>query len=324
MNRFRIGKGGIESAALAAAVLLLFSGCASSPPERTGDPELSSLSRAGRDAYERGEFKLSARLYRMARDRARLIDDPGEIGTVTYNLAAAALELGENERAEELLAEARRAFSRGPGVPADLVLLQGRLALLAGRVGEAEGFVAEGLAAGEEALGRRTWVQFRLLEAEAALAGGDPESGREIFNGLGPAIRKIDDPLILAGGLSLEGELLFLEGDFPGAGKIFDREAELLRKEGRYRGMTRARSRAGAAYLAAEDFCPAAERFYRASRALFARGETLSALEEIRSALAAAEQCPEETIRAEVGSLFIELRESLPGNPPPVPPGESE
>ena len=173
-------------------------------------------------------------------------------------------------------------------------------------------------------LDRETRVQFQILRARAALADGDPEAARKIFAELRPQMKKIDDDLISAGYLSLEGELLFGEGEFLQAGRVFDREAALLQKSARYRGMTRARERAGAAYLAAEEFCPAGDRFYRASQALAARGETVAALEAIRSALAAAAECPEETLREEVAALFLELRETLEDNPPSAPPAESE
>lgn len=305
------------------AALLTLSGCASRP-KSTGDPELSSLSRAGRAAFDRGEYKLAARAYRMARDRARLIDDPQEIGTVTYNLAAACLELGETGRAAELLEESRRAFSRGPGVPSDLVLLQGRVALLEGRTEEAGRLIEEGTAPGKKQLDRETRAQFQLLRARTSLAGGDPEAARKTFEELRPEMKKIGDDLIAAEYLSLEGELLSHEGDFLRAGQVFDREAALLQKADRYRGMTRARGRAGAAYLAAGEFCPAGDRFYRAARALAARGEILAALEAIQSALAAAGECPEEALREEVASLFVELRKTLEDDPPAVPPAEPE
>ncbi len=317
-------KTGFSSAMVLAAVLLLVSGCASSRPELNGDLELYSLSRAGRAAFIRGEYKLAARLYRMARARARLIDEPREIGTATYNLAAVSLELGENEQAGDLLAEARRAFSRGTGVPADLVLLQARLALLEGRTEEAERLIGEGMASGKNQLDRETWVQFQMLRGKTALAAGDPEAARKIFGELQPEMEKIEDDLIAAEYLSLEGELLFNEGEFLQAGRVFDREAALLQESARYRGMTRARARAAAAYLAAGEFCPAGVRFYRTARSLAARGETVAALETIRSALAAAEECPEETLREEVVTLFLELREALEDSPPSAPPAKSE
>lgn len=285
--------------------------CASSRPEQALDPELSQFAASGRSAFARGDFKLAARFYRMARQRARVIDDPGEIGTVTYNLAAAYLELGETGRAEEMLKEARREFSRGTGVPADLILLQGRAALLQGRIGEARELAEEGLAVGEKNLEPETRVQFKLLQGRTAFAAGDIETARAAVDELREPIRKIDNDILQADYLSLEGELLFLRGDFLAAGRLFDREAGLLQKAARYRPMTRARARSGSAYLAAGDGCRAGERFYRAGRSLAARGEPVAALEMIRSALEAAEDCPEETLREEVGALFIELEEAL-------------
>lgn len=324
MNPVGIVKARASTPLLLSAVLLLLAACASSRPKPSGDPELSSLSRAGRDAFARGQYKLAARAYRMARDRARLIDDPVEIGTVAYNLAAAYLELGETGRAGELLEEARRAFQRGPGVPSDLILLQGRVALLEGRTEEVERLIGEGTASGKKQLDRETRVQFQLLRGRTVLAGGDFKAARAIFQELKPEMKKIENDLIAAGYLSLEGELLSGEGEYLRAGEAFDREAELLRKAARYRGMTRARGRAGEAYRAAREFCPASDRFYRAGRALAARGEKAAALEMVRAALAAAEECPEETLQREATSLFIELIEDLEEIFPPDLPVATE
>ncbi len=306
---------------LLAAALLLPAACASSRPGRPADPELYRISRSARAAFDRGEFKPAVRLYRMARQRARLIDDPAELGTVTYNLAAAYLELGETGRADQLLREARRAFFRGPGVPEDLILLQGRIALLEGRTGEAERLIEEGLAEGEKNLDRETRVQFRLLRGRTALAGGDPAAARAAVEESRRPLRKVSSEIILADHAALEGEVLSLEGEHLAAGELFDRAAELLGQAGRYRGMTRARARAGRAYLEAGEFCAAGGRFYRAARSLAARGETVAALELIGAAVGAAEECPEEILREEVGDLFSELERALDL---PFPPDKSE
>lgn len=317
MNRWGIVKTADYSRIILAAGLLLLAGCASSRPTRPVDPELSSLSQSGRAAFERGDYKLAARFYGMARHRARLIDDPGEIGTVTYNLAAVRLELGETERAAELLLEARRAFSRGPGVPVDLPILQARVALLRGRPAEAEEIIAESLAGGEKDLEPEVRLQFQLLRARTALAAGDPATARTILKELREPVGELENNLLKSDYDSLSGELLLLEGDYAAAARRFDREAALLFAAARYRGMTRARERAGRAYFLAEDFCPAGDRFYRAARSHTARGEPAAALELLQAALEAAEECPEESLREEIFGLLIELEKALEEAAPP-------
>ncbi len=297
------------SAALAAGLIFL-TACASSRPARPGDLELFSLSRSGRSAFERGDYKLADRFYRMARQRALVIDDPGEIGTLTYNLAAARLELGETEAAAQLLREARRAFMRGPGVPVDLSILQGRVALLEGKIEDVRQTIEDNLTEGKKEFRSEERIQIHLLRARLALADGDLPAVRVILDDLDPEMSK-QDKILNADFLSLKGELLFREEKFHRSGEAFDREAELLQQSARYRGMTRARQRAGRAYLAAGDFCPAGECFYRAARSLAARGKTVSALENLQSALTAAEECPEENLREEVGALFVELKRAL-------------
>ncbi|MDP8237245.1 MAG: tetratricopeptide repeat protein [Candidatus Erginobacter occultus] len=321
MNRAGNVKTGKYLQAVIPAGLLFLAACASSRPARPVDPELSSLSRSGRAAFERGDYKLAARLYRMARQRAWLIDDPAEIGTVSYNLAAACLELGETAPAAELLREARRAFARGPGVPPDLLILQGRVALLRDRPAEAGEVIAEGLAGGEKDLEPEIRLQFRLLQARTKLAANDPETARNILEDLQKPVRKLENDLLQAEYASLSGELLFLQKDFTRAARLFDRAAELLFAAGRYRGMTRARERAGSAYWEAGESCPAGERFYRAARSRAARGETVAALGMIGSALAAVEDCPEENIREDVLALFFELERELGVT---APSGETE
>jgi len=318
LNRWRIVKTPKFSRIALAAGLLLLAGCASSRPARPVDPELSGLSQSGRAAFERGDYKLAARFYGMARHRARVIDDPAEIGTVTYNLAAVRLELGETERAAELLREARRAFSRGPGVPVDLPILQARVALLRGRPAEAEEIIAEGTAGGEKDLEPAVRLQFQLLRARMALAGGDMETARTILEELRDPVGEMENNLLQADYASLSGELLFLEGDYAAAARRFDREAALLFAAARYRGMTRARERAGRTYFLAEDFCPAGDRFYRAARSRAARGESAAALELLQAALEAAEGCPQEALREEIFGLLIELEQALEETPPPA------
>jgi tetratricopeptide (TPR) repeat protein len=321
LNRAEIVKTDKYLQAVIAAGLLFLAACASSRPARPVDPELSSLSRSGRAAFERGDFKLAARFYRMARQRARVLDDPAEIGTVSYNLAAACLELGEIEPAVELLREARRALVRGPGVPPDLLILQGRVALLQGRTDEAERMIEEGLAGGGEDLEPEIRIQFRLLEARAALQAGALETAQQISQDLRAPIRKLDNDILQADYASLGGELLSVQGYFAPAARLFDRAADLLFAAGRYRGMTRARERAGIAYREAGEPCPAGDRFYRAARSRAARGEAVAALEMIGSALAAAEDCPEETLREEISALFFELERALEAT---VPSDETE
>jgi hypothetical protein len=44
----------------------------------------------------------------------------------------------------------------------------------------------------------------------------------------------------------------------------------------------------------------------------------------IRSSLEAAEDCPDQTLREEVGALFVELEKALTGDSQAVPPAETE
>ena len=295
----------------AIALILLLPACSSTGPTRPVDPELSLKAKSARAAFDRGEFALAILLYHKALQRARLMDDAGEIGNNAYNLAACYLEEGNYDRPGPLLREARQAFLRRGGIPTDLLMLEARTALLQGRMEEADRLIRKGLEEGNEPLQPAYRVQFILIKARLDLAAGDPEGAENKLKAARETLSKIEDISLAAEYAALEGDLHLLRGSFGPAGKTFDRQAELLRRQHRYRSMALVLGRAGEAYLRADDFCRAGDRLFRSARSLFARKDMAGSLAMIQSALEAVEDCDQDALREEIRGLFEEIKGSV-------------
>ncbi|MFH1039204.1 MAG: hypothetical protein V1789_11120 [PVC group bacterium] len=300
---------------ITAVLTLLLTACSSSGPARRIDPELSQAAASARMAYDRGEFKLAARHYRLALQRARVMDDAGEIGNGAYNLAACCLEEGDLDRAEDLLGEARRAFLQAGGIPTDLPLLQARVALLQGRPEEAESLLREEVCVDQGSLTPAVRLQAAFLRTRLAILADDDQAAASELVAARQLLEETEDDLAAAEYAALEGDILLREGSASEAGAAFDRQAGLLRRSARYAAMAGALARAGDAYRRAGDYCSAGDRFFRSARNLFARGDITASLEMITSAVETGEQCEQEAFREDVRGLFEEIRKVVPAPP---------
>ncbi len=304
-----------SSGYMVAVLILLLTACSSTPPAQKVDPELAQAAKSARTAYDRGEFKLAARHYLLALQRARVMDDAVEIGNGAYNLAACYLEEGDLAGAEELLRESLQAFQQAGGVPADLFLLQARIALLRDRPEEAERLIREAAAANENTLSTGARLQIAFLRTRLAILADDDRAAEKELAAARELTDQTEDDLAQAEYTALEGDILLRKGAGSEAGAAFDRQADLLRRAARYEAMARALGRAGDAYRRAGDFCRAGDRFFRSARSLFARGDIPASLEMIAPAMETGEQCEQESLREEVRGLFEAIRAAVPEPP---------
>jgi thioredoxin-like negative regulator of GroEL len=120
----------------ALGLTLASSGCSSPPLEKT-DARLSNLASAGRLAFEQGSLTAAARYYTAALERARVMDNAGEIANAAYNLAACMIETGQYTAALRLLEEAGMESRRAGRDAADIRLLTARTERLTGNSGAA-------------------------------------------------------------------------------------------------------------------------------------------------------------------------------------------
>jgi tetratricopeptide (TPR) repeat protein len=290
-------------------VLILFAaGCATPPPAKPADPELSRLTSAARTMFERGSPEGAARLYLRALDKARAADDPHEIGMAAYNLGACMIDLEQYEEARGLLKEAEIEFQRTDRETADIVLLDAKALRLGGKYDEAVKRADEILPAvktGDKDVYR---AQAHLLKAQVACDRGEAEWAHKEMGKAEDALGAMSDVMLEAEAAGVAGRVLLLEKGPEKAGGEFDRQAGLYRKAGKHRAMALALGRAGQAYAEANDPFHAGDRFYRSARSLFAQGDDVGALRMLEGGLAAAEKSQDEDSIARAVALFKEIR----------------
>ena len=288
-------------------LLISAAACSSTDPGPPPDPELATMTASARKAYSRGRFEGAARFYSRALERAREMDAAERIGTAAYNLAVCRYLLKEYDEVEPLLEESKAAYEEGGAVPADLILLEARLALQLGDLDRARSLADVGAALEDET----DRIGFLILRGRIALTGGDDSTAREYLQQARDSADDEAPPLLVADLAGLEGGIREAEEDFTGAGRAYDRQAEAFRAAGRYRQMALALGSAGEAYGRAADHRRAADRFFRSARSLFAGGDAVGALKMLEPALDEAGASDDEYLRKRTVELFEEIKEGV-------------
>jgi len=298
--------------ARAAAALLLaggLAGCAAPRAARPVDPALTLIAHAARQAFDRGAVESAAGQYTRALARARAADDAAEISNNAYNLAVCLLIMGQPDPARPLLQEAR-AEARRAGRPAvDAALLEVKAARQQGHAAEAARLAAALLA--EPAVQKTPAWRLAALTLQAQL---DFDAGRHPTQDLAQIrILALDqpDPGLRADVENLMGRAALADQESRRAAQAFDREAHWLQQGGRFREMAQALARAGAAFAAAGQPAPAADRLYRAARSLWAQGDAVGALRQIEPAFAAARAARDADLQQRVAELFAAIKQSV-------------
>jgi tetratricopeptide (TPR) repeat protein len=253
-----------------ALTLLTLVGCATSPTSTAPpkDKELSRTSDRARAAFEDGETAKAIDLYGKALDRAFVMDDATEIGNAAYNLALCHIILGQLDRANTALADAKAAFARSGSTPADVLLLEATLAQRQGRLEQALSLADQVLSASPDESHR---FQVALLKGTVACGQDDPARAR---TALAEADQHhVTNVALLAARERLVGNIFLLEGEPAEAAAAFDRAAALFQQAKHYRDMALTLQRAGQAYQEAGDTQHAEDRLFRAKRSLAAQGQ---------------------------------------------------
>ena len=127
---------------LAVAVLLLITGCRSAIvpaiPQARDDSRLRRLTDDGQEQFAEGEVDSAIKNYRKAIRRAWAMDDPAEIGTVAFNLAACLFSDGQNDEARDWLIESRCELTRSGMSVGNTWLLESKIARSEGRTSDAQ------------------------------------------------------------------------------------------------------------------------------------------------------------------------------------------
>jgi tetratricopeptide (TPR) repeat protein len=250
--------------------LLTLVGCATSPTSTVPpeDKELSQTSNLARAAFEDGATAKAIDLYGKALNRARAMDDATEIGNAAYNLALCHILLGQLDQASASLAEAKAAFKRSGGNPADVLLLEATVAQRQGKLEQALSLADLVLSASSDESHR---FQAALLKGTVACQQDDPARAR---TALAEADKHhVANAALLAARERLAGNIFLLERNPAEAAAAFDRAAALFQKAEHYRDMALTLRLAGDAYREAGDTQRGQDRLFRAQRSLAAQGE---------------------------------------------------
>jgi tetratricopeptide (TPR) repeat protein len=252
-----------------ALTLLTLVGCATSPTSTVPpkDKQLSRTSNLARAAFEDGATARAIDLYRKALNRAIAMDDATEIGNAAYNLALCHIMLGQLDQASALLAEAKAAFKRSGGNPADVLLLEATVAQRQGRLEQALSLADQVLSASPD---ENDLFQATLLKGSIACDQDDPARARSALAAADK--HRVTNAALLATRERLTGNIFLLERNPAEAAAAFDRAAALFRKAKHYRDMAFTLRRAGEAYREAGDTQRAEDRLFRAERSLAAQG----------------------------------------------------
>jgi tetratricopeptide (TPR) repeat protein len=285
--------------------LILMAGCASPAPEPDlpDDPALARLTQAGWRAFEQNRIDAAIGIYEQALERSYVLDDPLEIGNAAYNLAVALMNLGEFERAHELLREADLELTRADQPLADVLLVKATLAYWQQQPEQALAHL-EDLATDP----RSRPAPFH--HAQAALVRGKIAADQENLPTAARALENAKrfapaDPgsEFLARMDELNGRINLLQNRPLAAAEAFDREAEKWRTIRHFTDMVQALVRAAEAWNLAQNHGRSADRYFRAARSSFAQGQEQEALEYATLAATRAEQAGDQLLMQRIETL---------------------
>ncbi|MEZ5583989.1 MAG: hypothetical protein R3F37_15740 [Candidatus Competibacteraceae bacterium] len=256
------------------------------------DTELVNAAHSAQRAFATGQYQTAAAQYRLALQRARVMDDAGAIGNQAYNLALSLIALDRLSEAQTLLDEAEQALARAGAPLADVWLARAKLTyLMIGRdeanPTELERLLRQLLDDPRSRLTDLHRAQVAVLRADLAGDRGDIASAAaqwaesRKYAATEPALSTVQAQIA-----RVNGRILLLCGEPAQAARQFDEESRIMRLNRLYRDMAKALSRSGAAYQRAELPELAIARFYRAASSWLGQERPT----EMERDLAAAEQ----------------------------------
>ncbi|MBU0678160.1 MAG: hypothetical protein KJ626_08565 [Verrucomicrobia bacterium] len=299
-------------ALMAALSIALSSGCATGGSrDHVGDTILREASSRARTAMNAGRLDEARRFYVKALNRAREMDDPGQVGRLGTELAGCEILIGRYTRAEARLAEAISALQRSEQSTAEARLLEAEAPRRRGHFERARALADHAATEMKESDGRSVRSKLYLFNAELACDVGDPIAARTELSKLKALENPVRSDLIAASLYRCDGRIHYLEGSFNEAFTDFDLESMAYRKLGMYGEMARALARAGDALSAAGNHAASCEYRYRAARSLYAGGDYVSALKLVEKALPEAHGFADRDFRRRLMILFEEIRQAV-------------
>jgi len=286
-------------------VSVVFLGC--SGPRRTravrGDRAFYEATSAARTAFGQERIEQAANLYELALKRARVMDKASAVGEAAYNLSACLLRLHQYDRARVLLVEAGHELARVDSPLADVLILQGRAAHLAGDDSEAEGFIQQLREDSRAEPSAAHLCQAAILEGRIACDNEDWALATDTLRQAIGLLGLNADRLLEAQLAGLKARIAMSRRDFRTAAESWEHQADLLRRAHQYRALSAVLAQAGEARSELKEYRVAADLLYRASRSAAGWGQTASAKKWAQAALVSARQAD--------APILIELAQSV-------------
>ena len=283
--------------------VLFCSSCATKPTATSpvGDTQVRDRLEAGYTAWANQSVPEAARNFDKALQRAMVINSPSDIAQSAYNLAICHLALGDYSKSELLLLEAEDAYLREGDVPADVYILEVRLALVQGNYEKAVGVIDK--LELDEKPSLKVSFQVLLLKAQMALQQGHVEDCEAVLEEAAK-FSLSDAPLLTAQYLVLHADVLKQKEMYSDAAATYKQAAEKFKTAGDYRSMAEALQQAGNLALSAGDDTMAVECLYQSARSFYAQGDKPMALESLRGGMDAVKDSDTE---ATYGPLMADL-----------------
>lgn len=264
-------------------------------------------SSAARAAFAQNRIKEAINFYTLALKRARAIDQSEAIGNAAYNLAACVLHIKQYDRAQTLLEEANHEFYQSNSSLPDVLLLQARTAYLVGNTQAANSFIYQIKTNPKLKTTADHMAQASILEGQMACDRNDWSSATELLSKAQGYSELNDDSFLQAQLASLTGRIDLGINDLNAAVNAFERQADLLRRSGKYRSLSSALAQIGHVHSALNEHSLAADYLYRAARIAAAWGDTTFAKEWTNEALIAANKAGDSIIARLAESLLSEI-----------------
>jgi tetratricopeptide (TPR) repeat protein len=260
----------------AAVFILMFAGCGSTPKKATEPPrdrELNAAVRTARYAFEHGNYREAAGIYRTALTRAYIRNDSEAILDIRYNLAVCLLELGKLKEALELVQQARADLAAsGERIPSDLRLLEATVLYREDRLNRSWKVTESILSpAGDASSLVRAKTHF--LRGLIADSRGELSALRESIKRMGQS----GNVAMRSDRAELRGRAAMAEERWEQAARYLDAAASLRRQSRDYRRMAISLALAAEASRRAGQERQAASLFLQAGRSAAMRGSRSSA-----------------------------------------------
>ncbi len=290
-----------------ALIVMTVGGCSSSrrvPQSSNVDENSARLNRSARIAYDHGQLKQAANLYRQALNRAYLRDDRKAVVDAQYNLAVCLLGLRSYDEALVWVHRAQKELEHGQqSVTADILLLEAVILFRTGKPDKAWQITDQILSVPEKppvtAEGKTHFLRGLIADQR----GDSDQLGSEI-----DALAKYSDPGGRADHKELTGRLAMAAGNWEAAIEAFDQTVRLRREYHDYGEMAQALALAADACRQAGKPTGAATRYLRAGRSAVQQGNHQDAKKWLKHAVELAGQAGDEPLKQEALSYLKSLQ----------------